>query len=732
MKKSQFLCKQRGATAIILAISAVPILYGVTLAVQTGQNMSVEAGLQDSVDAACLAAASTYKGLINKDPLQAATYIAPAIQAANEAFRVNMGNKAEATNIDITVTLTDEGLFQCVASTTVPQILGKVMGVEKLDLESDACGGLTEQAISTTLARCPATVQEESCVPKVDVTINNNKPAACGQIAMAERTIADITCNSFKVMDFAPLLNNCGGGFSGMGPGTFDCLTISTTRAEGVNGQQIIFNDGAPACVQDIIGENNVHVTEDNRLIASANAVEIMAKLAEAFKVQPGQAFKVDKNCNATVLSENKLQCDAIVVQSFSPISLLISDAVDWKALGTRVSFPLHPEAQAGSTFDWYASAHTPLLVHDPERTGEITRPEQLFGNYAFGKKWANGYEALATLDKNGDGKVSGDELASLGVWFDMNQNGISEAGEVRYFDKLPIDALYYEVTRVSDSQPVYYYAERGFDVKLQDGTIITRPSVDWTSVEYRQPEVARGNTTMPASSNSGSTTSSGSGNSNTSASTPSATAASGQSNSASGNAAQRANTSSQGGASGGSASVQSSGASGASGANGTPTATASSSASNSAQNSGSASNTDAASTNNKADEPLGITGRWVFCLGTGACDLSSPNANATVFLEPSSKYLARGKWLPYVTGMEAPWESLVEDNNIGLHVGVRLLDRQRDGSEHYEMTVISRHVENHVTKSDVQYNPRNETLVVANLDENGNRILEMRAKRIR
>ncbi len=725
MKKSQFLRKQRGATAIILAISAVPILYGVTLAVQTGQNMSVEAGLQDSVDAACLAAASTYKGLIDKDPIQAATYIAPAIQAANEAFRVNMGNKAEATNIDITVTLTNEGVFQCVASTTVPQILGKVMGVEELDLESDACGGLTEQAMSTTLAHCPATVQEESCVPEVDVTINNDEPAACGQIAMAERTIADITCNSFRVTDFVPLLNNCGGGFAGMGPGTFDCLTISTTRANDVGGMQIIVNRGAPACVQDIIGENNMRVTEDDRMMASQQAVGIMANLANAFSVQPGEAFTVDDDCNATVLSENELQCDAIVVQSFSPISLLISDAVDWKALGTRVSFPLHPEAQAGSTFDWFASAHTPLLVHDPKRTGKITRPEQLFGNYAFGQKWANGYEALATLDKNGDGKISGDELASLGVWFDMNQNGISEAGEVRYFDDLPIDALYYEVTRVSDSQPVYYYAERGFDVKLQDGTIITRPSVDWTSVEYRQPEVASGSTSgstpAPVSSSSGATTSRGSSGGNTPAPMRSSAAGSSQSGSSGSDAASSppvSATSSQSVMGGGSAAVQSSGA-------------ASSSSSTTQERSPSASTDDKANTTKKNDKPLAIAGEWLFCLGTSVCNLGSSNANATIFLEQRGNYLVRGKWLPYVAGMEVPWESLVEDKNIGLHVGARLTSRGRDGSEEYEMVVISRYVEGHVTKSEVKYDPRQKILVGANLDDEGNRVLEWRATRL-
>ena len=74
----------------------------------------------------------------------------------------------------------------------------------------------------------------------------------------------------------------------------------------------------------------------------------------------------------------------------------------------------------------WKASEKSPLLVFDPSHTGRVTSAKQLFGTYAFGGRttkaayspsnkarapWGNGYQALALLDANHDGKISGKEV---------------------------------------------------------------------------------------------------------------------------------------------------------------------------------------------------------------------------------------------------------------------------------------------------------------------------------
>jgi hypothetical protein len=71
------------------------------------------------------------------------------------------------------------------------------------------------------------------------------------------------------------------------------------------------------------------------------------------------------------------------------------------------------------------------MLVWDPLQKGHITSAHQLFGGYSFQIFWDHGYDALAALDDNGDGMLSGVELAGISAWFDRNGNGKSDPGEV-------------------------------------------------------------------------------------------------------------------------------------------------------------------------------------------------------------------------------------------------------------------------------------------------------------
>ena len=75
---------------------------------------------------------------------------------------------------------------------------------------------------------------------------------------------------------------------------------------------------------------------------------------------------------------------------------------------------------------------------------------------------WRDGFEPLAALDDNRDGKLTGSEIWGIGVWRDANGNGISELGEV-----------------VPDEQ--FGIAEidvHGGGINLRDGTVL--PMFDW------------------------------------------------------------------------------------------------------------------------------------------------------------------------------------------------------------------------------------------------------------
>ncbi len=114
-------------------------------------------------------------------------------------------------------------------------------------------------------------------------------------------------------------------------------------------------------------------------------------------------------------------------------------------------------------------------LVHDPKATGKITSGLQLFGNVTFWCFWDNGYEALRSLDDNGDGILTGEELAGLALWHDKNGDGVCDPGEVQplsYFGIVGISCQWQTDPAHPDRLA---FSPRG--VIYRDGT--TRPTFD-------------------------------------------------------------------------------------------------------------------------------------------------------------------------------------------------------------------------------------------------------------
>jgi hypothetical protein len=172
-----------------------------------------------------------------------------------------------------------------------------------------------------------------------------------------------------------------------------------------------------------------------------------------------------------------------------TPISLIFEGEGNPMLSYKIVKFPLDPSTGA-KYWEWRGSKAAPLLVYDPQHKGEITTAEQVFGVWALGgkpnpqdskaarSKWAHGFEALASLDANGDEQISGDELQPLGLWFDENEDAISQAGEVRLAREVGIEALFFKVEKAADklgdlTVPIGYH--RKIDNKL-----ITGKAVDW------------------------------------------------------------------------------------------------------------------------------------------------------------------------------------------------------------------------------------------------------------
>ncbi len=190
-----------------------------------------------------------------------------------------------------------------------------------------------------------------------------------------------------------------------------------------------------------------------------------------------------------------------------SPIILSLGEEQPY----TVVQFPLNP-ADSGSWVIWKGSGTHPLLVYDPEETGVIKDGSQLFGNYTFRgsdrapadktareRLWDNGYQALASLDRNGDGVLTDsilsgffpqrNELRGLALWFDENRNAISEPGEVRPLSSIGVTKLRTSFdTREHDGDLV---SLNGFEREDITGDEKSGNTLDWFSGAYPNKDAA-------------------------------------------------------------------------------------------------------------------------------------------------------------------------------------------------------------------------------------------------
>jgi len=117
-------------------------------------------------------------------------------------------------------------------------------------------------------------------------------------------------------------------------------------------------------------------------------------------------------------------------------------------------------------------------LVFDSRQTRQIRSGLQLFGSVTFWLFWDNGYQALRSLDDDGDGRLRGRELAGLAVWRDANGNGISEPGEVAPLAAWDIVELSCDsVSPGPDEDSKLVTASSPAGVRFADGT--TRPTYD-------------------------------------------------------------------------------------------------------------------------------------------------------------------------------------------------------------------------------------------------------------
>jgi len=114
---------------------------------------------------------------------------------------------------------------------------------------------------------------------------------------------------------------------------------------------------------------------------------------------------------------------------------------------------------------EWVGPNDGLLLVY---KEGEEVTAQNLFGEYGG---FFHGYEKLSLLDENNDKVLTENELDTLSIWQDENQNALADAGEVTSVKDLGITSI--NVTH-----------ERFTSTYVQNGE--TRKSWDWYPCIYR------------------------------------------------------------------------------------------------------------------------------------------------------------------------------------------------------------------------------------------------------
>jgi len=137
-----------------------------------------------------------------------------------------------------------------------------------------------------------------------------------------------------------------------------------------------------------------------------------------------------------------------MLIRQYDPLTLdLDGDGIETLASNGHKGALFDHSNDGIRTATGWVSKDDGFLVYDRNGDGVVNDGSELFGDNTLlknGERAANGYQALKELDDNGDGKVDAADsaFAKLRVWRDLNQDGISQEGELLTLNEAKVKAL--------------------------------------------------------------------------------------------------------------------------------------------------------------------------------------------------------------------------------------------------------------------------------------------------
>jgi len=141
------------------------------------------------------------------------------------------------------------------------------------------------------------------------------------------------------------------------------------------------------------------------------------------------------------------------------PLVLDLNDnGIETVGINTASPILFDQNADGVKTATGWISANDGFVVWDRNGNGTIDNGRELFGDSTIksdGTLATNGFNALADLDSNHDGIVNAQDtnFASLRVWRDLNQDGISQSNELFTLDAYQITDINLSNTTVNTAQ---------------------------------------------------------------------------------------------------------------------------------------------------------------------------------------------------------------------------------------------------------------------------------------
>lgn len=146
------------------------------------------------------------------------------------------------------------------------------------------------------------------------------------------------------------------------------------------------------------------------------------------------------------------------------------------------------------------------LLVRDINNNSSIDTGRKLFGDNTVlsnGQKAKNAYEALADLDSNKDGVINNQDAkySELKIWQDVNQDGISQADELKTLDQAGIASIKVTATNTTTTTLINGNSQAATSTYTKtDGTTGVSAGINFAGDEFVREFTTKVDTSQVAS----------------------------------------------------------------------------------------------------------------------------------------------------------------------------------------------------------------------------------------